>query len=295
MGESDLYATTIVPSSRSERNMQAALGGPEVYVEVVETEIDLYYRIAIEMYSAILRNTGARIPTVLIVPVGPTFQYRRFVSLCSELPIDLSGLHLFFMDEYLEEVEGSPRLIDFASALSFRAFVDRELVRPLVDLGDDVAFRAEQVFFPDPEDPAAYDDALAALGGAEICFAGVGINGHIAFNEPPYPPVDEPGFFESPTRIVELSRETITINSNTALGGAWERIPRRAVTVGMKHITESRSLRVFLNRPWQRAVARKMLYGPVSAAFPASIVQRHRDARLTMTRDIASAPQFALR
>ncbi len=296
MGESDLYAATIVPSKRSESGASPATpDDSEVLVEVVETEIDLYYRIAIEMYRAIRRNVGVGKRSVFIVPVGPTFQYRRFVSLCSELPINLSGLHLFFMDEYLEDGDGPPRLIDFSSPLSFRAFVDRELVRPLVALGEDVAFRPDQVFFPDPGNPSGYDSALAAVGGAEICFAGVGINGHIAFNEPPYPPVDEAGFFESVTRIVELSRETITINSHTALGGAWDRIPRRAVTVGMKQITESRSVRVFLNRPWQRAVARKMLYGPVSAAFPASIVQRHRDARLTMTREVAAPLDFALR
>ena len=248
MGESDLYATTIVSSVAG----TTAPGTSGVAVEVVETEIDLYYRMAIEMYRAILRNVEAGEPTVFIVPVGPTFQYRRFVSLCAELPVDLSRLHLFFMDEYLEDEDGAPRLIDVASPLSFRAFIDRELVRPLVALGETVAFRPEQVFFPDPRDPAAYDDALDRLGGAEVCFAGVGINGHIAFNEPPYPPSDEEGFFKSATRIVRLSRETITINSNTALGGAWERIPRSAITVGMRHITESRRLRVFLNRPWLR-------------------------------------------
>lgn len=320
---------------------EAGATGPGPTVDVVETDVDLYYRMAVEMYQAIQANNAAGKRTVFIVPVGPTFQYRRFVYLCREMPIDLSGLHLFFMDEYLSDptmpgatgvgsplaagaagairpgVEShgaatpGPVLIDIDSSLSFRGFVHRELVEPLMaldggtmgssgspsslgpDKGTPLNFSPEQIYFPDPADPGAYGRRLADFGGADICFAGVGINGHLAFNEPP---AEEQGdFFNLGTRIVDLSRETITINSNTALGGAWEQIPKRAITIGMKQILASRSLRIFLNRPWQRAVVRKLLYGPVTSTFPASSAQEHADARITMTAEVAAPPQFALR
>ena len=63
----------------------------------------------------------------------------------------------------------------------------------------------------------------------------------------------------------------------------------------MKQILASRALRVYLNRPWQRAVVRKMLYGPVMPGFPASVVQRHPDAAVMMTSEVAERPAFALR
>lgn len=305
---------------------EAGAAGTGPMVDVVDSDVDLYYRMAVEMYQAIRTNNGFGKRTVFIVPVGPTFQYRRFVYLCREMPIDLSGLHLFFMDEYLAgaalpgaasrgAAPPGPGLIGIDSPLSFRGFVHRELVEPLMalnaagpggaapgsaDSGSSdsdyrvpLNFSPDQIYFPDPADPGAYDSRLADLGGADICFAGVGINGHLAFNEPPAK--EQGDFFNLGTRIVELSRETITINSNTALGGAWEQIPKQAITIGMKQILASRSLRIFLNRPWQRAVVRKLLYGPVTSTFPASSAQEHVDARITMTAEVAAPPQFALR
>lgn len=256
-------------------------------IRVVETDIDLYYHIAFEMYMAIERNNRDNQPSVFIAPVGPTFQYRRFAWLCRQRPIDLSRLHVFFMDEYLDE---NGHLIDPNDPLSFRGFVRRELL----DLLEDVAtFKPAQIYFPDPTDPEKYDARLESLGGAQICFAGVGINGHLAFNEPPSQ--EEPGFRNVPSRVVTLSRETITINSNTALGGAWEQIPSQAVTVGMMQILKSRRIMIYLNRPWQRAVARKLLFGPITTLFPASLVREHKDVVVTMTAAVAVPPDFGLR
>ena len=256
-------------------------------IRVVETDIDLYYHIAFEMYTAIERNNRENKPSVFIAPVGPTFQYRRFSWLCRQRPVDLSRLHVFFMDEYLDE---HGHLIEQNGPLSFRGFVRRELI----DLLEDVAtFKPGQIYFPDPSNPEIYDERLGSLGGAQICFAGVGINGHLAFNEPPSQ--EEPGFRNASSRVVTLSRETITINSNTALGGAWEQIPSQAVTVGMKQILESHRIMVYLNRPWQRAVARKLLFGPITTLFPASLVREHKDVVVTMTDSVAVPPDFGLR
>ena len=52
--------------------------------------------------------------------------------------------------------------------------------------------------------------------------------------------------------------------------GNLDRIPRTAVTVGMKEILEARKIRLYRNRPWQCAIVRKLLHGPVTAAVPAS-------------------------
>jgi glucosamine-6-phosphate deaminase len=161
----------------------------------------------------------------------------------------------------------------------------------------EMKLKPEQVLFPDPDDPADYDRRLQALGGAGLCVAGVGINGHLAFNEAPEPgePIGNDEFKALPTRVIDLSRETITINSNTSLRGAFERIPRRAVTVGFKQIFDAERILVCLNRPWQGAVVRKLLFGEITARFPASLLREHRDARLVMTRAVAERPDFRLR
>ena len=102
-------------------------------------------------------------------------------------------------------------------------------------------------------------------------------------------------FASLPTRVVRLSRETRLVNSITACGGNIERIPPRAVTVGMKEILESRKVRIYMNRPWQCAIVRKLLHGPVTSAVPASLLQRHRDAGVVATDPVTDVPEPVLR
>jgi glucosamine-6-phosphate deaminase len=258
---------------------------------IFETDIDLYYDMALSMYREIEGNNSKNNPTVFILPVGPVFQYRRFAGLCKDRPLDLSNLHCFFMDEYLD-ADGA--LVDARNPLSFRGFVQREFVEALPPSG---GFGPGRVVFPHPEDPGEYDRRLEALGGAGACYAGVGINGHLAFNEPPEPgeKISAGDFAALPTRVVALSRETIAINSNTALRGAFELVPKKAVTVGMKQILASRKIRIYCNRPWQSSVVRKLMFAPVSAGFPASLVRDHGDVTLGLTREVAMKPEFALK
>lgn len=101
-------------------------------------------------------------------------------------------------------------------------------------------------------------------------------------------------FAALPTRVLSLSRETRTINANT-VGGSIEAIPRRAVTVGMREILASRRVRLYCNRPWQSAVVRRVLHGPVTPACPASLIRQHADAMVTVADYVAALPDIRLR
>ena len=260
-------------------------------VEIVETDVDLYFHLALSMYLEIEQNKAGNRPTVLILPVGPVFQYRRFVFLLHKRPLDLSRLHCFFMDEYLRD---DLSFIEMENPLSFRGFVQRELVEAIPP---GTPFRPEQVLFPDPRRPGEYDERLQGLGGADVCFGGVGINGHLAFNEPPEEgsAMSDQEFCSLGSRVQKLSRETIAINASTALHGAYERIPKFAVTVGFRQILQSKKLRLYLNRPWQSSVVRKLLFGEKSCLFPASLVRNHPDARLVLTEEVARRPELGLK
>jgi glucosamine-6-phosphate deaminase len=101
-------------------------------------------------------------------------------------------------------------------------------------------------------------------------------------------------FADLPTRVLPLSRETRTINSVT-VGGEIGLIPQRAVTVGMKEILAARRLRFYCNRPWQSAVVRRVLHGPITAACPASLLRRHADAMISVADYVAAPPNIRLR
>jgi glucosamine-6-phosphate deaminase len=194
------------------------------------------------------------------------------------------------MDEYLTDDD---QWVPEDHVLSFRAYLNRKFY----DLLDPaLAPPPEHRVFPDPRDLGAVPRLIAARGGVDVCCGGIGITGHVAFNEPPEPgeAMSVEAFAALPTRILALTRETRTINSVT-VGGEISIIPRRAVTVGMKEILGARRLRLYCNRSWQSAVARRVLHGPITPACPASLIRTHPDATLTVAAYVAAPPDVRLR
>jgi len=229
-------------------------------------------------------------PATLIVPVGPVDQFPILADLINQQRVDCRDVVLINMDEYLDD---AGQWLPLDHPLSFRGFMNRKFY-DLVDPA--LAPRPENRVFPDPRQPGAIGRLIEQRGGVDACFGGIGINGHIAFNEPPEPgeSVSVEAFAGRPTRILDLARETRTINSVT-VGGDIGVIPRRAVTVGMKEIFASRRLRFYCNRPWQRGVVRRALHGPITPACPASLLRLHADAELTMANYVAEPPDIQLR
>lgn len=226
----------------------------------------------------------------MIVPVGPVDQYPVLAEMINQEQSDWRDVMIINMDEYLTDDD---QWVDVDHPLGFRGFMARRFY-DLVDPA--LAPRVENRVYPDPKDPGAIQQLIDRRGGVDVCLGGIGINGHMAFNEPPEPgesmSVEE--FAALPTRVLSLSRETRTINSVT-VGGEISIVPGRAITVGMKEILASRRCRFYCNRPWQRAVVRRVLHGPLTSACPASLLRTHADAAITVTDFVAQPPDIRLR
>ncbi len=269
----------------------AELGrGTAVRVRALGDMASLARDLADAMKHEIVTARRAGRAATLIVPVGPVDQFPVLAQAINDERIDCRDVMLINMDEYLTDDD---RFVPLDHPLSFRGYMDRafyELIDPAL------APRPEHRVFPDPRDCTAVPRLIAARGGVDACFGGIGINGHIAFNEPPEPGVtmSVEAFADLPTRVLPLSRETRTINSVT-VGGEIGLIPQRAVTVGMKEILAARRLRFYCNRPWQSAVVRRVLHGPITAACPASLLRRHADAMISVADYVAAPPNIRLR
>lgn len=221
----------------------------------------------------------------MIVPVGPVGQYPLLARRAQEQGVSLDRLSLFVMDEYLTDAGA---WIPEDDPLSFRAHIRRNLLEHLP-----LEMRPE-VIVPDPGDPGAVGRRAGEIGRLDVTYAGVGITGHLAFNEP-MPGCDSADYFASlPTRVVPLLPETRLINSVTAARGNVARIPRMAVTVGMREILQAKRLRIFMNRHWQCAAIRRLAFGPVTAGFPASLAQAHPDWSLHLVEEVLEAPEPVL-
>jgi glucosamine-6-phosphate deaminase len=244
-------------------------------------------RVMLELIEAARAEGRA---ATLIVPVGPVDQFPVLAERINQRRCDCRDVMLINMDEYLT---GDDRWVPIDHPLSFRGFMNRKFY-DLIDRK--LAPRPENRVFPDPLDPGRIARLIDRRGGVDACFGGIGINGHIAFNEPPEPgeSVSAEDFAALPTRVLSLTRETRTINSVT-VGGEISIVPRRAITVGMKEILVSRRLRFYCNRPWQRAVVRRVLHGPLTSACPASLLRTHPDAELAVADYVAELPDIQLR
>lgn len=239
-----------------------------------------------------LARAAGRAKVVFIVPVGPVGQFDLLARRANAEGESLRDLVVVNMDEYL--TPDGRGWIPESDPLSFR----RHMQAHFYDLLDPaLAPPPAQRLFPDPRALDVLPRALVEWGGVDVCFGGIGITGHVAFNDPPEPgePAELAEFRQLPTRVVRLARETVVVNAVTAARGNLDRIPRLAVTVGMREILGARKVRIYMNREWQCAIARKILHGPVTAAVPASLLQQHRDVRLTIAEAVARPPEPDLR
>ena len=245
---------------------------------------EVFYEIALEMVNEIEKNNAVGRRTVFICPVGPVGQYPIFVRLVNERRLSLKNCWFINMDEYLTDEK---TWIPKEHKLSFRGFMDRTVytkVKP------ELLMPEEQRVFPDPKDPGHIQDVIEKLGGVDICFGGIGINGHVAFNEASDEMTPDE-FLAQHTRVLEISRETRVANSIGDLNGALDDMPHYCITIGINEIYHARKIRLGCFRDWHRSVVRHAAYGERSAHFPVTLLQGHPDINLKFTEFVANLPE----
>ncbi len=230
-------------------------------------------------------------PCRMIIPVGPRGQYPLFVARCNAERISLRRLHLFAMDEYCD---WQGRWIPEDDPLSFRGYLRSQV---LGRLDPALGFAPERLMVPDPLHLDAYHQQVEAVGGLDACFGGIGIHGHVAFNEPAVGPFglgDIAAFAASTTRVVRLAPETLVMNSIRANGGDLQAMPPLAVTVGMADILAARKIRLYCDGgTWQRTVLRRALFDAPSVAYPVTLLQAHPDWVIATDQETAAPPSGA--
>ncbi len=250
----------------------------------VGSEWELYFDMALKMLHTIMKNNAEGKPTVMIVPVGPTDQYPILARLVNEFDVSLKNVHFFNMDEYLISPtqtidETHPMSFHFRMEDTFYSQVKPSLVMP-----------KEQRHFPQPGKEAEYDAMIEALGGVDLCLGGVGINGHLAFNEAAEKddPITAEEFANLGTRVLPISRETKTINAYGYQRGDLQGMPEWCITIGMKQILAARSVYIALNRPWQHGVVKHAIFDDVCPQVPASFLQQHPDVTYCAIEEVAN-------
>ena len=115
---------------------------------------------------------------------------------------------------------------------------------------------------------AAYDELIAQSGGIDLQLLGIGLDGHIGFNEPD-------SHFEKATHRVVL--DPSTIDANARFFASRDDVPKEAVTMGMGGIMGAKKVLLIANGKNKKDIVEKSFFGPITPEVPASILQLHPD------------------
>ncbi len=190
---------------------------------------------------------------------SPLGTYRQLITWYEKGDVDFDKVISVNLDEY---VGLSPK-----DAQSYRRFMNENFF-------DHINIRPENTFVPDGcaknLDAAckAYDAHIEAVGGIDLQLLGIGLDGHIGFNEP-----DD--VFVKNTHVVTLDPSTIRANARFFEDEA--QVPRRAITMGMVSIMQAKKIVLIANGAAKRDILEKAFFGPITPRIPASILQLHPD------------------
>ena len=202
-------------------------------------------------------------------PTGATFLdfFDEVVKKYRELPVSFRHVNSFNIDSYMELSDGHPEAIT------------NVMLRYLFDHID---IPRNQIYFPphhDDDDFESYDSFINAFGGLDIVFLGIGLNGHIAYNEPGTSK-------ESRTHRVILKEDTI--DQISRFFDDKKDIPKEAVTMGIKTIMGAKQIVLAANGEHKAEIVKRMLEGDISEACPASILREHNDVTVVLDEAAAS-------
>jgi glucosamine-6-phosphate deaminase len=202
---------------------------------------------------------------VLGLATGRTMKgvYAQLVRLHCQDGLDFSRCRTFNLDEYLGLRAEHPG--------SYRHYMEAHLFRH-------INVPAEHTHVPDGMtvdvigECQRYEALIQAAGGIELQLLGLGLTGHIGFNEPGSP-------LDSRTREVHLTDLTRHANAEP-FGGNAAVVPARAITMGLGTILEARQCVLVVLGADKASILARVVEGPVSPMTPGSVLQRHPDCRV---------------
>ena len=198
---------------------------------------------------------------------SPVGTYKRLIEDNKAGKIDFSTVTSVNLDEYVG--------LNGSNDQSYRYFMNHNLF-------DHVNIDKAKTFVPSglaadlKAEGEAYDGMIKDLGGIDLQLLGIGLDGHIGFNEPD-------AYFTAATHEVKLDESTIKANARFFASEAD--VPTTAITMGMLSIMQAKKVLLIANGAAKKAIVEKAFFGPIDPQVPASILQLHPDVTVIFSEN----------
>ncbi|GEK59468.1 glucosamine-6-phosphate deaminase [Marinococcus halophilus] len=234
-----------------------------MHIHVLKNTSELAQYVAQQMYQHILERSTTRIG--FATGETPKETYNCLVNYVKHAPLNLNGVETFNLDEYIDLSPAHPN--------SYHYYMDQYVFSPL-------KLSYDQTHIPrgntnnSTYEAEHYEHLIKEHGPIHLQVLGLGINGHIGFNEPGTE-------FSSRTRVVELAPSTRQANSKHFASN--EKVPTHAITMGLGTIMESEKIFLLVQGADKTPALHELLHSSPTQNFPASILHSHPNVHIFTT------------
>lgn len=232
-------------------------------------EVETYEELSTKAAELIASVVKSKPESVLGLATGssPLGTYDGLIKAYNNGEVDFSKVTTINLDEYIGLTPDNDQ--------SYRYFMETNLFSK-------INVRKDFTFVPDgcakdiKKECKEYDERISALGGIDIQLLGIGLDGHIGFNEPC-------DVFVKETHLVDL--DPSTIEANARFFSSIDDVPKQAVTMGMGGIMGAKKVLLIANGKNKEEIVKKAFFGPITPKVPASILQLHPDVTVIYSKN----------
>lgn len=202
----------------------------------------------------------------------PEGLYEQLIAKNKEKVVSFQNTTTFNLDEYVG--------LDANDSNSYRYFMNEKLFNH-IDIPLENTHVPNGVAENSEVECKEYEQAIQNADRVDVQVLGLGLNGHIGFNEPGTS-------FSSRTHVVELDESTR--KANARFFESLEEVPTQAITMGIDTIMESKEIVLLVSGENKAEALKQLVHGEITEDFPASILQKHKN--VTIIADKAASTKL---
>ena len=231
-----------------------------------------YDEMSVKAADIFISQTKSKPDSVLGLATGSSVLglYENLIKSHTNDALDFSKIRTVNLDEYAG--------LDGANDQSYRYYMDNNLF-------NHININLENTNLPDGlakdlhAECKSYNLEIEKLGGIDVQLLGLGLNGHIGFNEPN-------DIFVKETHLVDLEESTIEANSRFFTDK--KDVPRQAITMGIQNIMHAKKIVLCVSGKAKAKILKEVLFGEITPRIPGSILQLHPNLVVVADEDALS-------